>query len=135
MQAQRFSRQARSNIVQRIKDAIHDEFTDLVKPKTENRQVTREEEKKFKDANITRECYMKLSKPVDSNDPSYTYLNLIIDNAFPDSNTEKNSIAFGMAVALNYLDPSKGIKLVQSEVVERMNHFLEKMKVSDREGY
>ncbi|CAB5193393.1 unnamed protein product [Rhizophagus irregularis] len=90
----------------RVKNAIHDEFTDLVKPKTEN-----------------------LRKPVDSNNSSYTYLNLIIDNAFPDFNTEKNSIAFGMVVALNYLDPSKGIKLVQSEVVKWMDYFLEKIKV------
>ena len=120
--------------MQRVKDAIHDKFTDLVKPKTENRQVTRKEERKFKDADITRECYVKLNRSIDSNnDPSYTYLNLIIDNVFPDSNTEKNSIAFGMAVALNYLDPSKGIKLVQSEVVERMNRFLEMMQVTDRE--
>lgn len=120
--------------MQRVKDAIHDEFTDLSKPKTENRQVTRKEERKFKDDEITRECYMKLNKPVDlNNDPSYTYLNLIIDNVFPDSNTEKNSIAFAMATALNYLDPSKGIKLVQSEVVDRMNSFLEIMEVVDRE--
>jgi len=55
---------------------------------------------------------MKLNKPIDFNDPSYTYLNLIIDHTFTDSNTEKNSIAFGMAVALNYLDPLKGVKLV-----------------------
>nr|CAG8500677.1 12059_t:CDS:2 [Entrophospora candida] len=41
--------------------------------------------------------------------PIYTYLNLIIDCAFTDPNTEKNSIAFGMAFIL---DPSKGIKLV-----------------------
>ncbi|CAJ0643055.1 3508_t:CDS:2, partial [Entrophospora sp. SA101] len=33
--AQRISRQAQSNIVQRIKDTIHNEFTDLSKP--ENR--------------------------------------------------------------------------------------------------
>ena len=76
---------------------------------------------------------MKLNKPINSNDPSYTYLNLIIDHTFTDSNTEKNSIAFGMAVALNYLDPLKGVKLVQSEVVERMNQFLEMMQVEDRE--
>jgi hypothetical protein len=76
---------------------------------------------------------MKLNKPVDPNNTSYTYLNLIIDHVFTDPNTEKNSIAFGMAVALNYLDPSKGIKLVPSEVVERMNSFLEKMQVVDRE--
>ena len=120
--------------MQRIKDAIHGEFVDLMKPKTENRQVTQKEERKFKDAKITRECYMKLNKPVDfSNNPNYTYLNLIIDRVFTDSNTEKNSIAFGMAVTLNYLDPSKGIKLVQSEVVERMNNFLEMMQVEDRE--
>ncbi|CAH1767399.1 4483_t:CDS:2, partial [Entrophospora sp. SA101] len=64
---------------------------------------------RFKDAEITRECYMKLNKPVKSNNPTYTYLNLIIDH----ETTEKNSIAFGMAVTLNYLDPSKGIKLIQ----------------------
>jgi len=120
--------------VQRIKDAIHSEFVDLTKPKTENRQVTQTEERKFKDAKITQECYMKLNEPVDSNnDQNYTYLNLIIDNVFTNSNTEKNFIAFGMAIALNYLDPSKGIKLVQSEVVERMNCFLEMMQVEDRE--
>ena len=38
-----------------------------------------------------------------------------------------------MAVALNYLDPLKGVKLVQSEVVKRMNQFLEMMQVEDRE--
>ena len=76
---------------------------------------------------------MKLNEPVDpSNNFSYTYLNLIINHVFTNSNTEKNSIAFGMAVALNYLDPSKSIKLVQSEVVERMNKFLEIMQVEDR---
>ena len=105
-----------------------------MKPKTENRQVTRDEERKFKDASITCECYMKLNKPVDTNDNShYTYLNLIIDCVFTNPNTEKNSIAFGMAVILNYLDPSKGINIVLSEVVERMNYFLEKIQVSDRE--
>jgi hypothetical protein len=62
---------------------------------------------------------MKLNKPVDTNDnPRYTYLNLIIDRVFTNLNTEKNSIAFGMAVVLNYLDPSKGINMVPSEVVE-----------------
>src|SRR6266487_802762 len=133
-QAQRFSQQARSNIVQRIKDAIHNEFVELVKPKTENRQVSRDEERKFKDAKVTRECYKKLNQDVDPNEPHYTYLNLIIDRVFNNnSNTEKNSIAFGMAVALNYLDPSKGINMVQSEVTERMNKFLEKMQVSDLE--
>jgi hypothetical protein len=38
-----------------------------------------------------------------------------------------------MAVALNYLDPSKGINMVASEVIEQMNNFLEKMQVSDLE--
>jgi hypothetical protein len=38
-----------------------------------------------------------------------------------------------MAVTLNYLDPTKGIKLIQSEVTERMNKFLEMMQVVDRE--
>lgn len=105
-----------------------------MKSKTENRQVTRDEERKFKDASITHECYMKLNKPIDPNDNlHYTYLNLIIDRVFTNPNTEKNSIAFGMAVALNYLDPSKGINMVPSEIVERMNCFLEKMQVSERE--
>jgi len=78
---------------------------------------------------------MKLNKAVDPNDdPTYTtYLNLIIDYVFTKPNTEKNYIAFGMAVALNYLDPSKGGNMVLSEVVERMNIFLEKMQVEDRE--
>ncbi|PKK58638.1 hypothetical protein RhiirC2_720381 [Rhizophagus irregularis] len=132
---ERLSRQARSNIVQRIKDAIHDEFSDLTKPKTQNRQVTSDEEKKFKNSDITRECYMKLNKPVDVNDdPHYTFLNLIIDRVFTNPKTEKNSIAFGMAVALNYLDPSKGVNMVPSEVIERMNFFLERMQVSERES-
>ncbi|KAF0545527.1 hypothetical protein F8M41_002238 [Gigaspora margarita] len=136
MEAQRFARQARSNIVQCIKDTIHSEFSDLTKPKTENWQVSHDEERKFKDADITRECYTKLNKPVDINDdPHYTYLNLIIDCAFTDPATEKNSIAFGMAVALNYLDPTKGVNMVPSEVVERMNYFLEKMQVNEREEY
>jgi hypothetical protein len=34
-----------------------------------------------------------------------------------------------MAITLNYLDPSKGINMVPSEVIDRMNGFLEKMKV------
>ena len=118
--------------MQRVKDAIHNVFVDLAKPKTENRQVSRDEEWKFKDSKITRDCYMKLNNPIDSNE-DYTYLNLIIDNVFTKSNTEKNSIAFGMAVTLNYLDPSKGVNMVPSEVVERMNGFLEKMQVSDYE--
>ena len=122
-----------SNIVQRIKEIIHSEFTDLPKPKIENWQVTQIKERKFKDAEIIWKCYAKLNKPVNSNNPSYTFLNLIIDRAFTSSNTEKNSIAFGMAVALNYLDPLKGVKLVQSEVVERMNQFLEMMQVKDCE--
>ncbi|CAG8693862.1 3074_t:CDS:2 [Rhizophagus irregularis] len=63
---------------------------DLEKSKTKNHQVTREAEKKFKDSKITRDC----------------------------SNTEKNSIAFSMTVALNYLDPSKGINMIPSEVIE-----------------
>ncbi|GES82462.1 hypothetical protein GLOIN_2v1789101 [Rhizophagus clarus] len=111
--AQRLSRQARSNIV----------------------QLTSDEEKKFKNSDITRECYTKLNKPVDANDdPHYTYLNLIIDHVFTNPKTEKNSIAFGMAVALNYLDSSKGVNMVPSEVVERMNFFLDKMQVSKRES-
>ncbi|CAB5362884.1 unnamed protein product [Rhizophagus irregularis] len=117
-----------------IKDAVHAEFMDLEKPKTENRQVTREAEKKFKDSKITRDCYRKLNQPIDpNNDPHYTHLNSIIDHVFTSSNTEKNSIAFSMTVALNYLDPSKGINMVSSEVIERMNNFLEKMNVIDRE--
>ncbi|CAB5391220.1 unnamed protein product [Rhizophagus irregularis] len=109
----------RSNIVQRIKDAIHNEFSDLTKPKTQNRQVTSDEEKKFKNSDITRECYIKLNKPVDVNDnPHYTFLNLIIDRVFTNPKTEKNSIAFGIAVALNYLDPSKGVNMVPIEVIE-----------------
>jgi hypothetical protein len=122
--------------VQRVKDAVHAEFEDLVKPKTENRQVTRDEERKFKNSEVTQECYRMLNQPIaiDSvNDPHYTHLNSIIDNVFTHSNTEKNSIAFGMAIALNYLDPSKGINMVPSEVVNRMNGFLEKMQVADRE--
>ncbi|CAG8745053.1 5846_t:CDS:2, partial [Gigaspora rosea] len=88
----------------------------IVKPKTENKQVSQEEEQKFKDADITQECYLKLNQPVDANDnPNYTYINLIIDRTFTDPDTEKNSIAFGMAVALNYLDPTKGINMVPSE--------------------
>ncbi|CAG8839314.1 13828_t:CDS:1, partial [Cetraspora pellucida] len=131
---QRFCHQGRSNIVQRIKNTIHSEFSDLVKPKTGNRQVMHEEERKFKEADITKESYLKLNQPVDANDnPHYTYLNLIIDRTFADPNTEKNSIAFGIAVALNYHDPSKGISMVPSEVAERMNHILEKMQVSDCE--
>ncbi|PKK75680.1 hypothetical protein RhiirC2_707943 [Rhizophagus irregularis] len=132
--AQRFCRQARSNIVQHVKDAVHAEFMDLEKPKTKNHQVTREAEKKFKDSKITRDCYRKLNQPIDpNNDPHYTHLNSIIDHVFTSSNTEKNSIAFSMTVALNYLDPSKGINMVSSEVIERMNNFLEKMNVIDRE--
>ena len=78
--------------------------------------------------------YKKLNQPINSNDdPNYTYLNSIIDRVFIDSNTEKNSIAFGMTIALNYLDPSKGINMVPSEIIERMNVFLERMQVVDRE--
>ncbi|CAG8549732.1 8706_t:CDS:2 [Dentiscutata erythropus] len=51
--AQKFAYQGRSSIVQRIKDTVHSEFTELVKPKTENRQISHEEEQKFKDADIT----------------------------------------------------------------------------------
>ena len=73
---------------------------------------------------------MKLNQPVNPNDDShYTYLNSIIDCVFPNPNTEKNSIAFGMAITLNYLDPIKGINMVPSEIVERMNNFLEKCKL------
>ncbi|CAB4417098.1 unnamed protein product [Rhizophagus irregularis] len=62
----------------RVKDAIHAEFVDLVKPKTENRQVIREEERKFKDAEITRNCYRKLNQPINSNnDPRYTYFKFL----------------------------------------------------------
>ncbi|GES89530.1 hypothetical protein GLOIN_2v1789101 [Rhizophagus clarus] len=117
------------------RDAIHSEFSKLIKPKTQNRQVTSDEEKKFKNSNITRECYTKLNKPVNANDDlHYTYLNLIIDYVFTNPKTEKNSIAFGMAVALNYLDLSKGVNMVSSEVVERMNFFLDKMQVSEHES-
>ncbi|CAG8722707.1 5236_t:CDS:2, partial [Cetraspora pellucida] len=85
--------------------------------------------KEFKEADITKEFYLKLNQPVNANnDPHYNYLNLIIDRTFADPNTEKNSIAFGMAVALNYFDPSKGISMVSSKVAERMNHILEKMQ-------
>ena len=66
------------------------------------------EERKFKNSEVTYECYRKLKQLIDpSNDPQYTYLNSIIDRIFTNQNTEKNSIAFGMAVALNYLDPIK----------------------------
>ncbi|RGB22247.1 hypothetical protein C1646_677979 [Rhizophagus diaphanus] len=134
--AQRFSRQARSNIVQRVKEAVHVEFVELVKPKAENRQVTHDEEQKFKNSEVICECYKKLNQPIDpSNDLQYTYLNSIIDRVFTNRNTEKNSIAFGMAVALNYLDPTKGINMVPSEIVGRMNYFLEKMQVVEREEY
>ncbi|CAB5154948.1 unnamed protein product [Rhizophagus irregularis] len=112
--AQRYLHQARSNIVQRIKDAVHAEFENLVKLKTENRQ--------------------KLNQPIDpDNDLHYTYLNSIIDNVFTNPHTEKNSIAFGMAITLNYLDLTKGINMVPSEVIDRMNGFLEKMKVDCKE--
>ncbi|CAG8633492.1 15731_t:CDS:1, partial [Dentiscutata heterogama] len=115
--------------------SIHAEFEGLIKPKRENRQVTHDEERRFKNSKITRECYSKLNSPVDvNNDPNYTYLNFILDRAFPDPKTEKNSIAFGIAVAFNYLDPTKGIIIVPSEVVEKMNYFLEKMNVPDRES-
>ncbi|CAG8777764.1 11843_t:CDS:2, partial [Racocetra persica] len=124
----------RRNIVQRIKDTIHTEFPDLIKPKIKNRQVTCKEEQKFKDAKIIWECYTKLNKPIDANDnPQYTYLNLIINRTFADLDTEKNSIAFGMAVALNYLDLSKRINMVLTEVIDRINYILEKMQVSELE--
>ncbi|PKB99475.1 hypothetical protein RhiirA5_429625 [Rhizophagus irregularis] len=103
--AQRYLHQARSNIVQRIKDAVHAEFENL-----------------------------KLNQPIDpDNDLHYTYLNSIIDNVFTNPHTEKNSIAFGMAITLNYLDLTKGINMVPSEVIDRMNGFLEKMKVDCKE--
>ncbi|RGB25071.1 hypothetical protein C1646_772239 [Rhizophagus diaphanus] len=52
------------------------------------------------------------------------------EKKFKDSKiTQKNSIAFSMTVTLNYLDPLKGINIVPSEVIERMNNFLEKMNV------
>ncbi|CAG8622601.1 7751_t:CDS:2, partial [Racocetra persica] len=115
--------QNKSNIV--VKNAIltrisvHFEFPDLVKLKTGNRQVMYKKERKFKEADVTKECYLKLNHPIDVNDDlHYTYLNLIINCTFADPNTEKNSIAFGMAVALNYLDPSKRISMVPSEVIE-----------------
>jgi len=38
-----------------------------------------------------------------------------------------------MTIALNYLDPSKGINMVPSEIIERMNVFLERMQVVDCE--
>jgi hypothetical protein len=105
-----------------------------VKLKAENRQVTHDEERKFKNSEVTRECYKKLNQPIDpSNDLQYTYLNSIIDRVFTNQNTEKNLIAFRMAVALSYLDPTKGINMVPSEIVGRMNYFLEKMQVDERE--
>ncbi|CAG8848350.1 19573_t:CDS:1, partial [Gigaspora margarita] len=92
--------------------------------------------RKFKDADIIRECYTKLNKPVNINDDLYyTYLNLIIDCAFMDPAIEKNSIAFGIVIALNYLDPTKGINIVPSKVVEQMNYFLEKMQVNKYKEY
>ena len=105
-----------------------------MKPKAENRQVTCDEEQKFKNSEVTRECFMKLNQPIDPNDDShYTYLNSIINRVFPNPNTEKNSIAFGMAITLNYLDPMKGINMVPSKIVERMNNFLEIMQVVNHE--
>ena len=59
-----------------VKDAIHNVFVDLAKPKTKNRQVSCDEERKFKDSKITRDCYMKLNNPIDSNE-NYTYLTLV----------------------------------------------------------
>ncbi|CAG8716354.1 5769_t:CDS:2 [Gigaspora margarita] len=129
--AQRFAQQVRSNIVQKIKVNIHNEFPELTKPKAENCQI-HEEEQKFKESKITKKCYIKLNKPID-NDPQYTYLNLIIDSTFTDQNTEKNSIVFEMAVALNYLDPSKGIEMVPTKVVDKMNFILERIGVSQYE--
>ncbi|GES72492.1 hypothetical protein GLOIN_2v1789101 [Rhizophagus clarus] len=82
-----------------------------------------------------RKCYTKLNKLVDANDDShYIYLNLIIDHIFTNPKTEKNSIAFGMAIALNYLDLSKGVNMVPSEVVKRMNFFLDKIQVLECES-
>ncbi|CAG8625744.1 6019_t:CDS:2 [Racocetra persica] len=134
MKTQQFCHQAQSNIVQHIKDSIHTKFNDLPKSKTKNRQIMHNEERRFKNTNIIRECYMRLNKPVNTNDdPNYIYFNLIIDNTFMDPKTEKNSIAFGIAVILNYLDPSKGFNMVLSEIVERMNYFLEKIQVPERE--
>ncbi|CAG8841344.1 2949_t:CDS:2, partial [Racocetra persica] len=105
---QRFSRQARSNIVQHVKNVIHTEFLDLVKPKTQN-------------------------WPINMDDLYYTYLNLIINHSFANPNIEKNSIVFGMAIALNYLDLSKEINIVPSKVVNRMNYIFEKMNIADHE--
>ncbi|CAG8592277.1 26301_t:CDS:2 [Dentiscutata erythropus] len=135
IEAQRFCRQTRSNIIQRIKDSIYTEFEDLIKPKRENCQVTRDKELRFKNSRIIRECYAKLNRPVNvEDDPNYTYLNFILDHVFPDPKTEKNFIAFGIVVALNYLDLSKEITIVPSEVVQKMNYFLEKMNVPDHEN-
>ena len=69
--------------MQCIKEAIHVEFAELTKPKAENHQVTRDEERKFKNSEVTRDCYRKLNQPVDpDNDLQYTYLNSIIDRVF-----------------------------------------------------
>ncbi|CAG8796349.1 1353_t:CDS:2, partial [Cetraspora pellucida] len=63
--AQKFCRQGRNNIVQRIKDSIHAEFERLIKLKRENHQVTHDEEQRFKNLKIIQECYSKLNSPVD----------------------------------------------------------------------
>ncbi|CAG8698092.1 12125_t:CDS:2 [Gigaspora margarita] len=62
--------------------------------------------------------YLKLNKQFDDSDLNYTYLDLIIDCIFPDLKTEKNSIVFGIAVALNYLDLSKEVNIVPSKVAK-----------------
>ncbi|CAG8626759.1 14709_t:CDS:2 [Cetraspora pellucida] len=133
--AQKFCHQGRSNIVQHIKDSIHVEFKRLIKLKRENHQVTHDEEQRFKYLKITQECYSKLNSPVDVNDnPNYTYLNFILDHAFPDPKMEKNSIAFGMTVVFNYLNSTKEIIIVPSKIVEKINYCFKKMNVSDRES-
>ncbi|CAG8755530.1 22014_t:CDS:2 [Cetraspora pellucida] len=92
--------------------------------------IIKKEEWRFKDAEIIQECYMKLNKPVNADDNlQYTYLNMIIDHIFTNSNTEKNSIAFGIAIALKYFDPLKRINMVPTEVIDRMNYILERIQV------
>ena len=91
-----------------------------------------DEERKFKNSEVIQECYRKLNQPINSEyDLHYTHFNSIIDNVFTNPNIEKNSIAFRMAIALNYLNPLKEINIVPSEVIERMNSFLKKMWVVD----
>ncbi|CAG8622769.1 944_t:CDS:2 [Cetraspora pellucida] len=98
------------------------------------KEVMHKEEQKFKEADIIKKSYLKLNQPIDANDNlHYTYFNLIIDCTFADLNTEKNSIAFEIAVALNYLDSSKGISIVLSEVAECINHIFEKIQVLEHE--